>query len=106
MNCFVMHKFWLKSKMVFLLAFLTFSVLRSQENIHFVAENGTDVRSSMFKYFTQANVDLQGIYSNTLTKQKIHLSTEGKEYEFYLIPTALLSEDYFVTVSGERELKK
>ncbi|MCB0605214.1 MAG: T9SS type A sorting domain-containing protein [Saprospiraceae bacterium] len=106
MNCFVMHKFWLKSKMVFLLAFLTFSVLRSQENIHFVAENGTDVRSSMFKYFTQANVDLQGIYSNTLTKQKIHLSTEGKEYEFYLIPTALLSEDYFVTVSGEKGVEK
>jgi hypothetical protein len=79
--------------------------LRSQENIHFVSDNGTDVRKYV-KYFTKADVDLQGIYSNTLTKQKIRLSTEGKEYEFYLIPTALLSEDYFVAVSGEKGVEK
>jgi len=101
-----MQKFWLKSKMIFLFSFLTFTTLQSQEVIHFTAEISSDARSGMFEHYSKAIVDIQGIYSKVLASQNLSLSTEVNQYEFYLIPSSLLSSDYFVAVGGSKGVEK
>lgn len=87
--------------LISLSSFLSIKSVNGQGQMIFTENPVIDVRNSLFKQYTIADMDLNSLYTGVISNNKLEIKVNTQVEQFILQPTQLLSSDYTLVIAGE-----